>query len=60
MMEPVTDFWCKLGRDYLGLKPSVGQGRLRKWRSPVFQSINPDKVHKLLRSEISPCIIQEK
>jgi hypothetical protein len=56
-MEPVTDLWCKLGRD-LGLKPSVGRAH-SKWRSPMFQSINRDKIRKLLRSEIYPCI-QEK
>jgi len=52
-MEPVTDLWCKLGRD-MGLKPSGRQGGTQKWRFPMFQSINPDKIRKLLRSEIFP------
>jgi hypothetical protein len=54
-MEPVTDLWCKLGRD-VGLKPSVGQGRIRSGDPRCFKasteirSAVPRYIHVFKRS----------
>jgi hypothetical protein len=42
-VEPVADVW----------RMDLGQGHIRKWRTPMFQGTTPYKICRLLRSKAS-------